>query len=1125
MSTKRILSLVLALVMVLGTFGTVFADGTGSEKIDWLVKQEMIKGDQSGDLKLDSKIDRASTARMIAVALGLESEAESLKLINSGFKDMTTAHWANGYANLAAGKNLIVGDAKGNFMPAKDITNGEVLAILVRLSLGRDLTAEERGNAGSWVAPYIAKASELGVTDGVNITDVNAAAIRKDVFEMFYNVITGKQHGKYDIYKAIVLENHRVQKLNKDEILVEIIKEIKKADYVKESREEKGDQISLTVPADVADVEDLLGKVADFTVTKDGKVVEVKVDESYKVETGSFKATRNKMGSYTVDLPERYSKSDETIFRTYYNNNPYKYEEFYTTPDAKRGEETTEFKVDYARVTVKNGKVLLINAFNFEDIAPVKELNEKKDQVVVYDDVRDGRTKVYEKKDIKNVIFVENDKFSVGSFDEIEANDVIHEHKNGFLVRKDASVNGEFKKVSETRDGDVQVYIDDKAFTVSAVDNKKPVYQFEKDAKFYTLVARDAHNQLKDFRGEKATALIDLGNKLQYVGSEVDLGEFVGVVTKVVGKDVRILKPDNKTEDYTATLSTKVNSYSTGHQGLNQLNAGDLVYVRASGTELEVINKIDDTSKTVNSVDSKYIKFTDKTEKRMLDDTVIFVVIKDEKGNLDYAEVRTVGDVKDALEKDVDKAYVLNGKEHEEIARTRTSGINRENEAHTIVFTKIDIKPDVKGEIAKFVGFDDRQETLMNVEFANRSEKTIKIARGTDLPKDLRIGDIISYEITKEKEEKDRTVTKVEVVIAKDSKVIYEVKDADAYGTIKLSNGKTYYENSKTESFGGSLRTGDKVSIYHGKDDNYLLATLKRDKDAVVGGGDTTDSGIVTYKNATSSIIIVDGKTYTANKDTIVNGVDGKPLSAGDFVGLTEGDKVDIKGDRFNITYSVKIEAAKVDALIEAFSTPATKAEVTAARAAYDKLTTAQKALVKPVNVTALTNAENALAGTLVQELIDALPAKANVKLADKAQVEAARAAYNKLTPAQATGLVLTKLTEAEAMITAWENVAEAKADLKLTVTKVSDTNYTIAEPSNHTNGAKHVLAVGTLPTFEDTGAVTGTSPVDITKDSKAFTFELTVTITDGTEASATENVVFVVTVPNTLEAVTIAVK
>ena len=110
-------------------------------------------------------------------------------------------------------------------------------------------------------------------------------------------------------------------------------------------------------------------------------------------------------------------------------------------------------------------------------------------------------------------------------------------------------------------------------------------------------------------------------------------------------------------------------------------------------------------------------------------------------------------------------------------------------------------------------------------------------------------------------------------------------------------------------------------------------------------------------------------------------------------------------------------------------------------------------------------------------------------------------------------------------MITAWENVAEAKADLKLTVTKVSDTNYTIAEPSNHTNGAKHVLAVGTLPTFEDTGAVTGTSPVDITKDSKAFTFELTVTITDGTEASATENVVFVVTVPNTLEAVTIAVK
>ncbi|WP_406242739.1 hypothetical protein ACF3M2_01920 [Tissierella carlieri] len=378
----------------------------------------------------------------------------------------------------------------------------------------------------------------------------------------------------------------------------------------------------------------------------------------------------------------------------------------------------------------------------------------------------------------------------------------------------------------------------------------------------------------------------------------------------------------------------------------------------------------------------------------MLDDTVIFVVIKDDKGNLDYAEVRTVGDVKDALKKDVDKAYVLNGKEHEDIARTRTSGINRENEAHTVVFTDIDIQPDVKTEIAKFVGFDDRQETLMNVEFANRSEKTIKIARGTDLPKDLRIGDIISYEITKEKEEKDRTVTKVEVAIAKDSKTIYEVKDADAYGTIKLSNGKTYFENSKTESFGGSLRVGDKVSIYHGKDDNYLLATLKRDKDAVVGGGDEA-SGIVTYVNETR-LELDKNTTHTINADTkfVKNGVTvAMGSNIKDYLFVT--DQVEVKNNviTFKTSAADRLQAEKVKEATVAVE----KAEASKLQADVDAAQVLVNALVAGDAKTALQNRLNAieLPKTDLQKATAAVEKAETSKL--QADINAARALVNAL--------------------------------------------------------------------------------------------------------------------------------
>ena len=52
------------MLMVLGTFGTVFADNGDtdvevSEKIQWLIDAGIVKGNETGDYMLEQNIDRA----------------------------------------------------------------------------------------------------------------------------------------------------------------------------------------------------------------------------------------------------------------------------------------------------------------------------------------------------------------------------------------------------------------------------------------------------------------------------------------------------------------------------------------------------------------------------------------------------------------------------------------------------------------------------------------------------------------------------------------------------------------------------------------------------------------------------------------------------------------------------------------------------------------------------------------------------------------------------------------------------------------------------------------------------------------------------------------------------------
>ncbi|PYY29079.1 Uncharacterized protein PIL02S_02018 [Paenibacillus illinoisensis] len=163
----------------------------------------------------------------------------------------------------------------------------------------------------------------------------------------------------------------------------------------------------------------------------------------------------------------------------------------------------------------------------------------------------------------------------------------------------------------------------------------------------------------------------------------------------------------------------------------------------------------------------------------------------------------------------------------------------------------------------------------------------------------------------------------------------------------------------------------------------------------------------------------------------------------GDITRLTEAEAA-IAG--LEAQAAADLEAAnQVKAAIEGLPVKedvelADKAAVEEVRTKYESLTATQKALVG--DIMRLTEAEAAIAeleaqaaadleaANLVKAAIEGLPVKAEVELADKTAVEAARTKYKALTATQ-KALVgdITRLTDAEAAIAELE--AQAAADLE----------------------------------------------------------------------------------------------
>lgn len=560
---KKLLSVILALVMVLGAFVPVFAEEAETTEapvapvamekhIEFLKDQKIIEGDKTGDLMLDRNIDRASFAAILVRAAGKEATAEAVKTLPGRFKDMNAAHWANGYATVAHDMNLMKGNTAGEFMPGKEISYAEIATTLVRF-LGK----EQPGFV--WPTSYIAKATELGLFEGVEIGGMyNSSANRNHVFKMLYNALSKEDFGKYNVYKVIVLENDRVATIKGNEVKAEVLSVVQIANNVSTRGIAKvGQQMILNlegvkVEGGLADTENLLGKVVDVTIDENGKLVKAVVDKkNYEYYYGDFAASKdgkklvvNGM-EFNVRVDERYYDSarpekDDRVYRTYLTSG-YRAKNFNYITFAERlnleNNHPDKIEANLARVTVKDGMVLFVDAYNYTDIAPVKEVAREGKDVFYWNDARNatvermtpsGRVIGYTAKDgFKNI-----DK------KDIKADDVIHWMDGFTLVRQDAVVKGNLVRTYENRAGEFgelklgednnEVY-----YLRSDKYERAPLNSvFAYDDQHYQTLHKRA--QINNMVGSDVKALLDVFGDFQLVTSHEKFTDRLALVNKNV---------------------------------------------------------------------------------------------------------------------------------------------------------------------------------------------------------------------------------------------------------------------------------------------------------------------------------------------------------------------------------------------------------------------------------------------------------------------------------------------------------------------------------------------------------------------------------------------------------------
>ena len=861
---RKTLSIVLSLLMVLSIFAPVFAEeevtaeniAKNEEFIEFLKEQKIIEGDKSGNLMLEENIDRASFAAILVRADGKDAVAKSVATLPSKFADMNAAHWANGYATVAMNNLWMKGNPANEFMPGKQISYAEIATTLVRF-------LNEEGTGFVYPTSYIAKATELGLFEGTNdiAGEYNKNATRKNVFMMLYNAISREDFGKYNVYKMIVLENNRVAQLGVDQIKTEVLSVVQMANNVNERGVAKvGEQMvfdikDVKVEGGLADTENLIGKVANFTVDQNDKLVKVVVDDkNYEYYWGGFNASADGKTfsiagkKFNVRFDERYYRQgdglyniqrydrDDRVYRTYVTNSGraenYNYIDFAHKLDAET------INANFARVTVKDGMVLFVDAYNYTDIAPVQKVERDGSDVYYWNDARDAA--VERMTPARRVIgYTAKDGFRNITKSDIKADDTIHWMDGLTLVRQDAKLDSNLVKTYINKWGEYAVLklAEDKTddfYLRSKYYEKTPLQSvFAYDDNHFRRL--DSRAQIDDMVGADVKVLLDVFGDIQLITSHEKFTDRLALVNKVVSaKGMQFYLPNAPEEaQFRLTDSWDSEYYRYGWnktqtRRFDYFNRLDLVYTAADKDgNANTVATIDgfayNTKDHPYQYDGKgkawdYAAFIDarrdfvrvgSKDYRYTDETDVFVINVDPRtGNRDYVISKvTLADVKKYNKNNTDlMAAVLTEKEYADfldkidVATWGRYNDARDDFAKAIIFTnyrgpQADLEKPEIGRIARI----DNYSNVVEIEVSRGMFEEFKIASGSAVNMRNRglIGEYVEFRRVKDSDPK---AARFDAIIEATDEG--EVTRRTAY-TITIDKA-TYKTDVNTKEFGDS---------------------------------------------------------------------------------------------------------------------------------------------------------------------------------------------------------------------------------------------------------------------------------------------------------------------------------
>lgn len=826
MKMKKILSFVLAFVLVASTINVGFAQGevkTNKDKINYLVEKGYVLGDAKG-LRLNDSITREEFAVMLTKVLNQENAAKAAMSVPSAFKDMAADRWSNGYVNIASELKIIAGYSDGTFRPRKNVSYQEAIKMLAVAAGGTDI---KPATEGEWAAPFISYAASKGLLNGLGELKYKDQATRENVFVMIYNYLDGVREADLSKLTAIVTKTNANSNLSEKQAEIVVLKS---------SLEGFKEGASYIVDLkDGMDAMDILGRVYDLDIDAKNVIKTYRASALAKTEIApiAIKGARLYVGGDSKDSTVLEDKAalTEQKFRGAAVNGKY----FDIFMDFAK---ETNYKADFAYVTSINAKVVYIKAFTFDDIMPVFEYANGAVKAI------DDETGAIVKRNLKKAYLYDNGKLMPMDLAKLEKYDVLHFYAKDEAIALKNKIEGEGARYKLSKGG-AYINLANKDYKLSDEKARRAVATV--DEKIFTQVNAAKYNdEVKLLTNEKVNLALDIFGNVQVIYGKLSFDEDVFMIDRVTTNAVALIDRNGKEIRVQDSLDLRI--YRDGKEiRLSELNNYDIVYAIYNKDAIQkifVLNGLKDYDKAFKPLDkdgktykvyapTKSVRrssiYVAGKEVNLLDNTLLYNLVQVGK---DYrVETITLDEVKNAGFDKTVTAYVLTVKDLKDKDVTKYDSFHGSDDAPVaIVFKNVEKK--------KVVDKEDIIEL--------RSEYDAKIDRsfeGYDKTTTLRV-----YETDGEKFENCKAGDIVKLGLDKDGKVLrldklitdlseeYTVLNVlyDAGGNEKLalkdSKGKelNVYTNDKRVVFGKNYAKDSVIKIaLNDNGEAYVISVIK----------------------------------------------------------------------------------------------------------------------------------------------------------------------------------------------------------------------------------------------------------------------------------------------------------